>query len=137
MKYKYIVLKSSWGIAIELDMEEIVSSPILDTDIPVFEDVYLRIGASLNIKESIVTYWSVKALNDLRREISIEKKANNLCYYIKTLDFSFTDFQEEGIYGAIVGWFSKFYGLKLVLPTVEYDKDINRYIFRTSGKVLQ
>ncbi len=137
MKYTYRVLKSSWGISIELDMEEIKASSILDGDLRVFDDVCLRVGDQMRIKKSIVEYWSAKALNDLRNEIDIVKKDKNICYYIKGVEFSFVDFQEEGIYCAILGWFAKFYDINIALPEVEYDKYDKRYIFTVAGEVLK
>ncbi len=137
MKYTYRVLKSSWGISVELDMEEIKALSILDSDLQVFDNVYLRVGDQLRIKKSIVEYWSIKALNDLRNEIDIVKNGKNICYYIKGVEFSFIDFQEEGIYCAILGWFAEFYDINIALPEVEYDKYNKRYIFTLAGAVLK
>lgn len=137
MKFTYRVLKSSWGISIELDMEEIKEPSILDSDLQVFDNVYLRVGDQMRIKKSIVEYWSAKALNDLKNEINIVKKHKNICYYIKGVGFSFVDFQEEGIYCAILGWFAKFYDVNISLPEVEYDKYNKRYIFTVAGEILK
>lgn len=130
MTYKYIILKTSWGIVIFLDVREIINPSLCDGDLKVNDRIYLRINPDLKLPNELVDYWIKRGVEDLSNEIYQKIGDGNItCFYINDLTFNMVDFQEEGLYCAIQEWLAKYYGFELKPIDVTYDKTKNRYIF--------
>ncbi len=132
MIYKYIVLKTSWGIVVSLDMEEIPTISPLPADIKINEQIYLRIG-EINKEETHARWeeiekWVSLAIKHAVDDI-IPHLTTNVCFYVKHVDMHILHSTEEGIYCAARGWLIKYYGLNMEQVPVHYDKAANKYIF--------
>lgn len=128
MKYKYVLLKTSWGIVIFLEVEEVLHPQIGEVDIRVTDHLYLRINEPYKLKSAIIVKWIVLGLSNIADKI-FEKARAVVCLNLKALDFSYSDFQEEGLYCAIQGWASVYYGIEVDPVKVEYDPENKRYEF--------
>lgn len=128
MIYKYMVLKSSWGIVIFLDMEELPNPTLSDFDIKITDKIYLRINDSIKWQQG--QSWFIQGIKSLSKEIykKIEDKTC-VCFYIKDVDFNIIDFQEEGFYCAIREWLSKYYAFDIDPVNVVFNRTQNRYDF--------
>jgi hypothetical protein len=129
MMYKYVLLKTSWGIVIFIDVEEIINPAILDTDIEVSERIYLRVCNEVRLEKEIVEKFISNGIRSLKKEIYEILQGSTVCSHVKSLEFSNVDFQVEGLYCAIREWTSKYYGFEIEPVNVVYDKKENKYIF--------
>lgn len=129
MKYKYILLKTSWGIVIFLDMEVLENPEVRSSDEEITKNAFFRIDTDLKLKREIVSVWFKKALNELLQQFPILKEHKNLCYVLRGLDFNLVDFQEEGLYCAVREWFSNYYNVVVAKIESYYDSGGNKYIF--------
>jgi hypothetical protein len=129
MLHKYSVLKSSWGIVIFLEIEEILNPEISGRDIKIADRIFLRINDTRKMSHETILTWVGPAFKTLSDEIY--KKVNGLvvCYNINLLDFNYVDFQEEGLYCAAREWIAKYYDLQVESIQVDFDKAKNKYIY--------
>jgi hypothetical protein len=132
MLYKYLVLKSSWGIVIFLDMEEILNPLISNSDIKIVDRIYLRISDTKNLTREIILQWVGEGIKALAKEIYSKINESVVCFDIKKLDFNHIDFQAEGLYCAAREWLAKYYNLKIEPIKVNFDNAKNRYVFELS-----
>ncbi|GAO45402.1 hypothetical protein [Flavihumibacter petaseus] len=130
MNLTYQLLKSSWGIVIYLNIEEILNPDILDTDTVITESIYLRIANGINFERSTLLKYMIPAVSEFSDEIGARIGNQNVCYYLKVFDFSICDFQEEGIFCATQEWLSKYYQFDYKEQEVIFDRIRNRYDFR-------
>jgi hypothetical protein len=130
MLYKYILLKSNWGIVIFIELEQLLNPQILNTDILICDKMYLRLGIELRfIKQSNIEFWLSNGIKDLKELIYPILKDSIVCYNIKLLDFNYAHFQEEGLYYAIQELLAKHYNIVIPPNDIYFDKDKNMYIF--------
>jgi hypothetical protein len=134
MRHKYQLLKTSWGIVIFLEIDEILNSIINDTDIAVTDKIYLRISDTCRLDKETIADWIGDGIKALAEEIS--KKIGNVtvCFDVKGIGFNYIDFQEEGLYCAVQEWISKYYEIPLPPVDVRYDRETNKYIFNFPHK---
>ncbi|MBO9203262.1 MULTISPECIES: ankyrin repeat domain-containing protein [Niastella] len=125
-------MKTSWGVAIFLDIEEMLDPDISKPDIKITDRIYLRISDTRKLSSDEITLWVGAALKGLAVEI-YDKVNGVVCYDLKLLDFSYTDFQIEGLFCAVREWVVKYYDLKIEPIEVNYDKVTNKYIFELPG----
>jgi hypothetical protein len=132
-----MVLKSSWGIVIFLDVEELTNPALSDFDIKIADKIYLRISDSLKLQQGLFESWFIQGIQSLSNEIykKIEEK-NAVCFYIKDVNFNYCDFQEEGFYCAIREWLAKHYEFDIKPVNVVFNKKQNRYIFEITHPPL-
>ncbi|MFT3680409.1 MAG: hypothetical protein QM791_09070 [Ferruginibacter sp.] len=127
MKYTFRELKTSWGIVVTIDVQESTVGKKAG-DIQLLENVYCRINTS-SLEQPVITYWFSLAINDFYNRYPVFTKKEVVCYEINSLEFSHTDFQEEGLYYAMHGWLSQNYETVTENTDAYYDKEKNRYIF--------
>lgn len=137
MNYKFQLLKTSWGIVIFIDIDEMINLPISENDVKVADNIYLRFNPSITIKTSILSFWFSLAIKDLYSEFSHEMKKMTVCYFVKSLDFSYSDFQEEALYYVMQGWLIKKYSLIVPYHDAYYDKENNKYVFPKIQQYLE
>ncbi len=138
MNYKFQVLKSSWGIVIFVDINDQLSNNILLNSIKISDNVYLKIEGEMTISSEVVNFWFRKAILDV--EDNLREQFNNLkvCFCVTTIEFVHTDFQEEGLYCAILGWLEKRYDIPIPQIKIEYNSERNKYIFiEENGNILK
>ena len=121
---KYRVLKTSWGIAIDIEatFEEIAS----DKNILTFSEQSLTPNEKEQIIMGLEDLLSVSDLGNKKYTIDIQKVLFNPC-----------DFQVEGLYWASRDWLSKALNIKTMEPEISFDKTSNKYFFRLAGKDQQ
>jgi hypothetical protein len=129
MEYKYVLLKTSWGIVVLIEMEELRDPEIGNADVKICNDIYLRIEDTKSILRGIIIYWAEKAIKDSEIQIRSVIADTRICYSIKRLDFNHCDFQEEGLYCVVQGWLSEYYKIKPLPIEVYFDETRNRYVF--------
>lgn len=130
MKYKYQLLKASWGIVIYLNVDEILNGDKLESDILIAHRVYLRLDDSIQwyTKDIALKYISA-GLKDLTDLIKMRVPESTVCFHVKSIDYNEAHFQEEGLYCAIQEWISQYYKLEINPIMVEFDNRQNRYVF--------
>jgi hypothetical protein len=128
MKYKYSILKSSWGIVVIIDIVEIIDPSLQDNDIQISHEVYLRISPDVKTPQSYINYLSA-GLRYLTPQIISKIGNRTVCFDVKSLDFANADFQEEALYCAIQGWVGKYYGISIPEVDVYYDEQKNKYVY--------
>lgn len=123
-----MVLKSSWGIVIMLDVEELINPTLNDFDFKITDKIYLRISDSIKWQQA--QSWYIRGIKSLTNEIhkKIEDRSC-VCFYIKDAIFNFAHFQEEGFYCAIREWMAKYYAFEIKPADVFFNKEQNRYVF--------
>ena len=132
MKYTYKILKTSWGIVVGLDMEEVLTISPLPTDIKITDQIYLRIGdinkEETHARREKIEKWISLAIKHAAGVIT-SHLTTTVCFYVKHVDMHILHSQEEGLYCAARGWLIKYYGLGIEQVPVRYDKAANKYTF--------
>jgi hypothetical protein len=112
---KYRVLKSSWGIVIDIkgNIEEINST----------ENEFQIAEKSLTPAEKEQVKRALKSLSD-----NFHGKKYSIC--LQEITFNDCDFQIEGLYWACRDWLSKALNIKVNDPEVTYNAKARKYIFK-------
>lgn len=129
MIYKYRVLKSSWGIAIDIDLtaishEDLETSEVEDIDSMVsFAILDYNFDRDLRpiIKEGIA---------DILEFIYSKISTKAICFLIHKIEYTPTDFQKEGLYYAIQDSIYAYFNESPLHHKIEFDKSANKYIFK-------
>jgi hypothetical protein len=128
MEYKYVLLKSSWGIVIFLEVEEIKNS-VNSSDTKITDRIFLRVNDSIQLNKKYYESWIVAGIKDLADKIYEKIDGSKICFLLKNLEFNPAHFQEEGLYCAIQEWMAKYYDMQITPVKVEFNKATNRYVF--------
>lgn len=126
MKHIFKLLKTSWGIVVLIDVEEIIDEKVLLYDIAITDTIFLKLNWQPSPYKQEVVQWLGKAISDFIKLFPLSKK---ICFNITELDFVETDFQEEGLYYVMLEWLAKRYNFQLPPLDAYYDKETNKYIF--------
>ncbi|KAA2238846.1 hypothetical protein F0L74_21770 [Chitinophaga agrisoli] len=130
MIFKFAVLKKGIGIAMFIDVEELRSPQILDSDLSVLERIYLRVNHPIPfLSEEDIDKYVVQAIRDVSNEIYEKIGGSQVCFYIQSLDTNAAHFQEEGIYCAMRGWLAQYYGLNVPPVKIELDEEKRKFVF--------
>lgn len=113
---KYRVLKTSWGIAID------ITGLLLDTTADKNVLAVSEKGLTSDQKNQITL-----GLESILNKIPADKKYN---IDIQKVWFNPCDFQTEGLFWASRDWISKALDIKTSEPEISYDKTQNKYFFR-------
>lgn len=126
--FKYLLLKSSWGIVIFIDFEEILNPQILAEDIELSKYVYLRIEGTFKLNNEALRKYLSRGLKDIS-DLIYEKVKQPVCFQLKDLDFNYAHFQEEGLYCAAQKWIGNYYNIPIKDIDVEFNNITNKYVF--------
>jgi hypothetical protein len=130
MIYKYAVLRGIFGVAIFIDVEEIINPEIIEGDLQIIEGIYLRINGSLPfLSQRDIEKYIKRAIVELSEVIYQRLHGSLVCFYIKSVETNPVHFQEEGLYCAMRGWLAQTYDLKLEPVGVEYSNEERRFVF--------
>ena len=129
MIYKYQLLKSSWGIVIVLDIQDLINPAILKSDRKILDNIFLRLSNNIKINNAILYDWFSLAIQDLYNEIEVIISNDIICFEVDSVDYSHTDFQEEGLYYAMIGWLAQKYSITVSDSDAYYSKETNNYVF--------
>jgi hypothetical protein len=127
--YKYKLLKSSWGIVIFLDVEEIKNPDLQENDILIANNVYLRLNTFEKLPKESAAIMLSQGIRSLINLITDQLNGEAVCFHVKSLDFNYTDFQLEGLVCAIREWIFQYYKIPIEPIKVVFDSEQNRYIF--------
>ena len=128
MNYKYRLLKTSWGIAIDIDIEvrENISSSEYEI-ININPNINLAVKKSLKLLAEEIQFLK-KGLQDaipfIFNNLNIEK---NVC--VENTIINFAHYQEEGLYCAIQEALALYYKVDIPKINTSYDKENNKYVF--------
>ncbi|RYZ40124.1 MAG: hypothetical protein EOP49_29770 [Sphingobacteriales bacterium] len=128
MIYRFRVLQSSWGIAIDLSLR--ISYPDRDTlngVAAVADDIYLLVTDKHN-KPSTLN-WLHRGIADIAHQLQQHKEAGVLCIEVAAIHYSPADFQPEGLYHAVQDAVLSYFGLDLKEHKISFNKEQNRYCF--------
>lgn len=121
---KFIILKSSWGIAISYEIIEIINHNQNDeNENEVSPSVFVR------LKENSLDNSSLEYLTKGIKSITQFIKIFPVCFSIEKLEYNVCDYQPEGMYYMFRKWFFESHNMELPTINVYYDKETNKYIF--------
>lgn len=123
--HKYKVLKSTWGISIEIIGE--ITEYSCDKEYRQITCDYLcELPDYLNISEK---EYIIKGLLFLHEDIKRILNCPQIVIIIRQVSYNVCDYQEDGLTAAIVDTISKSLCIDTVQINVDYDKNSNRYLF--------
>jgi len=117
---KYRVLKTSWGIAI--DLGGILEESNSGNNILIVSESTI----TADEKEQIIS-----GLNSILTTALTTKKKYKVD--INKIWFNYTDFQLDGLYWASRDWLTKALNINVKEPEISYDKSSNKYNFRLNS----
>lgn len=123
--YCYKISKSSWGIAVLLEIR--TYSEINYNSFKINDNLYLKLDNCGLTKPYYI--FLINGLKWIEGTINMQKK---LMVSIESIEFSLCDFQDEGLFFAIASWARDYFKLEKLNYDYVYDKNINRYIFNFS-----
>ena len=124
MKQDFYFCKTSWGIFIDVNIEE--DTDIMVTDSKVSDELYLRVDWISGIFKEEIIEWFSRAIRDNFKKIELNGK---VCFNVSNIDFNDCHFQEEGFYYVMQAWLAKRYNFELPPLDAYYDKETNKYVF--------
>lgn len=124
MKQEFYFRKTSWGIFIDIEVDE--DTNIHYSDSHIAGEIYLRVEWTAGIFKEEIIEWFKKAVTDNLDKIKLSSK---ICFNISNIDFTDCDFQEEGFYYVMQAWLAKRFNFELPPLDAYYDGDKNNYIF--------
>lgn len=134
MEYRYVLLKGSWGIVIQ------VKATITELNgavgaLEIAKNIYLDLSeVRLNKACNSFLENGLKWFFGEKKNIhSIEK---NLLIKIVEIEFNVSFFQENALFFAIAEWAGLFFDMKVPQYETFFDKDKNKYIFICGGEEI-
>lgn len=124
-----MLLKSSWGIVIFLDIDEVREPVLQENDILVANMIYLRVDRLEKLQQEAAERMLSDGIRSLADLIVNQLAGEMVCFHVRAIDFNYTDFQIEGLYCAVREWISIYYNVPVKPVQVEYDVNSNRYVF--------
>jgi hypothetical protein len=124
MKQEFYFRKTSWGIFIDLNIEEDYN--VIPSDVQITDEIYLRVEWISGIFKQEITEWFARAIKDNLLKFELTGK---VCLAISNIDFNDCHFQEEGFYYVMQAWLAKRYNFELPALDAYYDRDKNKYMF--------
>jgi hypothetical protein len=130
LSYHFKFIKTTWGISILLAAEDTEFVNNFDCD-QITDRIYLqKIPSSFKLLDRETEYLKqaiFKMGHLIHGKLLPDQK---IVINIVQLDFHLTDYQEEGLYCAMIGWISKRFGIAPQPVEIIYNKLINRYDFK-------
>lgn len=121
---KFIILKSSWGIAIFYDIKEIINHNQNDKNMyEVSPSVFVM------LKSNFLDNSSLEYLKKGIQSITQFVKIFPVCFSIEKLEYNVCDYQPEGMYYMFRKWFFESHNMEVPPINVYYDKETNKYVF--------
>ena len=134
-KSSYRIIKSQWGIAIDI-VGEITSleNCIANADsIKIDNGLWIKILCKLSYEEEQYIYSGFKSISELIIN-ALPYKANTLVI-IHAIEYSLCDYQIEGLIPAIYQWVSGILKINIPKVEVEFNKKLNRYEFDLNSDI--
>lgn len=133
MEHIFKALKTSWGIWILIDAEEI----LLDNNTMNISEVSENIRIETSFRRKFFMRNSENQeevdliLNGLKWVSPLFAVKKNHTIFIHKISFAnvITDYQKEGLFYAIAEWAAKYYKFELPKYSYYYDRKTNKYYF--------
>lgn len=123
-EFKYI--QSTWGIAITITIIERAAKDFDNNTLVLLSDKIAISFKASNITSSGKEYLC-KAITD---NIYILKRIIEPSILdIVNVEYTLSDYQEEGMYCVMISWLNKKYNLSLKTPEISFNKQTNKYEF--------
>lgn len=121
---EFVILKSSWGIAIFYEIREIINHNQNDENLyEVSPSVFVKLKSPLLDKSSLeYLKKGIQSVIQLIKEFPV-------CFSIEKLEYNVCDYQPEGMYYMFRKWFFESHNMELPPINIYYDKETNKYIF--------
>ncbi|RFS18692.1 hypothetical protein DVR12_26980 [Chitinophaga silvatica] len=135
MVHKFTLLKGINGIAIFLDIDELVNAELGTGCIYLSEQIYIKLEDEiifLSIEE--LDKYIKPAISELSMEILRKRPNMKICLHIKSVVTNPIYFQEEGLYYAMLGWLSVYYNIELPSIVSWYNKEKRKFEFEPIRK---
>jgi hypothetical protein len=127
--YKYRVLKSTWGIAIDLVASSSTTKPPPIGAIEIAPTLWLNITAKpCADSDRMALVQGLRMIAD-RIKASVPHPKHAIVITITKVDYAPSDFQSEGLIYAIVRWAEEEFGFKVADIEVKFNKAANKYEF--------
>lgn len=131
MEYQLRLLKNStWGISIKLIAEPIIVDVNNKNDIKVTDKIFVRTNYTFLDTE---LFYLKKGVLRFKKNIDEYSQQKIFILNITNIIFSETDFQEEGLFYVLAGWFAKNFNINDTEVTTNinfiFDKVQNKYLF--------
>lgn len=121
---EFIILKSSWGIAIFYEIKEIINHNQND------ENVYeITPSVFIKLKSDLLDTISLEYLKKGIQSIIQFIKEFSVCFSIEKLEYNICDYQPEGMYYMFRKWFFESHNMEIPPMNIYYDKETNKYVF--------
>lgn len=125
MIYKYRVLKHTWGIWIDLDIDIIENRD--NESIKVNNSISFKNNSNLN--SDVINRYLMKAILDSYDNIKLKLNFKNNLLLIKHIEISNTDFQIEGIYAALMEAIYVYFEIENNKVDVYFDRKNSIYVY--------
>jgi hypothetical protein len=127
--YKYRVLKSSWGVAVDLLATSSLGEPGSADAVSIIPGLWIDITAkdcSPSDRASLI-----RGLRMIADRVKCEgsRLDCDVVITVKKIDYTLTDFQDEGLTCAIIKWSEREFGLTIPDIPVNFNRARNRYEF--------
>lgn len=113
---------------IQLDVDELRNPEVRISDLKITDLIYLRLNGPYKLDINTIAKWIGLGIKDVAGKIHLLVK-EPVCLDLISLDFNYTDFQEEALYCAIQGWISEYYQIEVPSVRVDYNPKANKYEF--------
>lgn len=125
--YKYRLLKSSWGIAIDVTARRVAKFSTFVGLHQITSEIQIQIQQSHLTNREIG--FILKGLELVALKISSNSIKYPVYIEIQNLHYNPTDYQEEGLAAAMIGWASQEFNFEEPDLPVYFNNNVNRYIF--------
>lgn len=125
----YRIIKSQWGIAIDItgEIASLENYKEKEFCIKIDEGLWIRILNAVTCEEEKLIYTGLKKISELIKLASPYKFDSLIIFH--AIEYNPCDYQTEGLIPAIYQWVSE--ALKIDTPNIEvrFNKNLNKYEF--------
>ena len=133
-KSSYRIIKSQWGIAIDITGEITLFDKDKEKGYRKIDDgLWIRIISILKCEEKEYIYTGLKDISKLIINASPYK--NNTLIRIHAIDYNPCDYQIEGLIPAIYQWISGILTINTPKIETKFNKSLNKYEFIYSSDI--
>lgn len=121
------ILKSTWGIAIDLQAQSRILDEVPGGLIKAGERTWLD-ASKIKLGDQDISQLA-SGLSLASPMIERQHGSGHVVVDVLHVDYAPTDYQAEGMAAAMLGWAAEEFDLDSPQVEVEFDKEANRYVF--------
>jgi len=126
--FAFRLLKSTWGIAIDLQGQAQFRREAPSALILAGERTWLD-ASRIKLADPDITQLA-SGLSHASPMIERQHASGHVVVQVRRVEYTPTDYQPEGMAAATFGWAAEEFDLELPQVEVDFDKEANRYVFR-------